>query len=190
MRAKDLLGARAGDLRALLREGHPIDPHSLDDFEYSGTSLGIPAFVERLTWKRFKKVFHRDPVTGTLGGWNVRIRQNDLDAPPIPLLHAGAKVTFGHFAVVTGEDPRVPSHARRGLLLDYGAGGNAAWDPARLVRDPIVALAPGSADLLLGWTYLRVGPWSVPTPSYFTLERDVPLTHRVAPPGRRASPSP
>jgi hypothetical protein len=65
--------------------------------------------------------------------------------------------------------------ATRGLLLDYGLGGNGALDPTSLVRDPIVALTPGSADVLLGWTYLDLGFARVGTPSYFLLERHAPL---------------
>ncbi|RLB64229.1 MAG: hypothetical protein DRI90_05055, partial [Deltaproteobacteria bacterium] len=60
----------------LLTSGHSIDPRQLDDVEYRGISLGLPAIVEKLTWKKFKKVFHRDPATGVLRGWNVRMEQN------------------------------------------------------------------------------------------------------------------
>ena len=69
---------------------------------------------------------------------------------------------FGHYGLVA-----TPA----GLVLDYGAGGNPWFDPTRLVRDPLVALAPGDPSRLLGCTLLAVGPLRVPTPSWFLLER-------------------
>jgi hypothetical protein len=166
------LGAR--DLRGLLAEGHPIDPAALDDTEYRGTSLGLPALVDRLAWKTFRKVFHRDG--GGLRGWNVRVDQRGPGAPFAATTRGGRPVTFGDF-VVAPPDARTPAHARRGLLLDYGAA-HAAAGPLRLLRDPLVALVPGSAALLLGWSYLDLAFGVVGTPSFFLLERDGRLSHR------------
>lgn len=173
-------------LRELLLAGHAIDPDALADIEYRGTSLGLPAFVERMTWKTFQKVFCREPETGTLRGWNVRVEQRGLGAPSQPKLRGGLPFTFGHYAVVP-LDPAAGRRCRQGLLLDYGRGGNG-FDPLHLVRDPVVALNPGSAELLLGWTYLQLGALRIPTPSYFLLERERPLTHRaLAPRSRRVA---
>lgn len=172
-------------LRELLATGHPISPEALVDFEYRGTSLGLPAFVERLTWKTFQKVFCREPDTGLLRGWNVRVEQRGIGMPSQPRLRRGQPHTFGHFAVVP-LDPAMAHRCSAGLLLDYGQGGNGTLDPLRWVRDPIVALSRDSADLLLGWTYLQLGALRLSTPSYFVLERERPLTHR-APPPRGAS---
>jgi hypothetical protein len=169
----ELLAASRGELRALLAGGHPIDPSRLDDTTYRGISLGLPAWVERLTWKKFTKAFHRDPRTGELRGWNVRIEQDGLDRPWRARIRDGRPWTFGHFAVV-GEPDR--------LLLDYGAGGNRRIDPLNVLRDPLVALHAGSVELLLGWSYLAIGPARVPTPSYFLLERDGPLAAPVPAP--------
>jgi hypothetical protein len=168
-RARDLLTASRDELAALLREGHGIRAEALDDTEYRGISLGLPGFVDRLTWKTFRKTFHRDPDTGLLRGWNVRLEQGGLDAPSVPMRRGGRPVTFGHYVVVAG-DP--------GLLLDYSAGQNGL-SPTALVRDPVVALEPGDPRLLLGWTYLQVGRHRIGTPSYFVLELEGPLSFRV-----------
>jgi len=168
----ELLRASRSDLRALLEHGHPIDPSRLDDTTYRGISLGLPAWVERLSWKKFGKSFHRDPHTRQLRGWNVRIEQDGLDRPWRTRMRGGVPWTFGHFAVVADRDR---------LLLDYGAL-NRGIDPLRVVRDPLVALERDSVELLLGWSYLALGPARVPTPSYFLLERDRPLEAPVAPP--------
>lgn len=170
------------ELMQILRAGHPIDERALEDTEYKGTSLGLPGFVERLTWKKFKKVFHRDPESGWLRGWNVRLEQNALEEPCIPKTKNGAAVTFGHYRVVSPEGHRVPAGCDRGLLIHYGLGGNRALDPMRRVRDPIVAVRAGDPTLLLGWSYVDLG-LLLGTPSFFTLELDGPLTERVAPPG-------
>lgn len=183
MRVTDLLEASQAELRELLRAGHSIDPTALDDTEYRGISLGIPAVVEKLTWKTFKKVFHRDRRRGVLRGWNVRMEQRGLDGPWVPKTKKAQPVTFGHFEVVAAAG--VPEGCDRGLLIDYGRGGNRRLDPVSRLRDPIVALEAGSADRLLGWSYLQVGPKQVGTPSFFWLERDVPLTHHAEPPAGR-----
>lgn len=169
----ELLAASRDELHALLGGGHPIDPVQLDDTSYRGISLGLPAWVERLSWKKFAKAFHRDPHTRALRGWNTRIEQDGLDRPWRARERRGRTWTFGHFAVV---------HDRDRLVLDYGAGGNRRTDPLGVLRDPLVALAAGSVELLLGRSYLAVGPAHVPTPSYFLLEREGSLVTAVAPP--------
>jgi hypothetical protein len=155
-RASDFLSLNRRELRRALAEGHPVDPLTLDDTEYKGTSVGLPGWVERLTWKKFKKVFHRDPETGLLRGWNVRLEQNALEDECIPLLKRGEPFTFGHYVVRSVD---------RGLLIDYGF----------LLRDPIVCVNEGDPKLLLGWTYLDFGWFRIGTPSFFTLEYDGPL---------------
>lgn len=167
-----------------LERGHPIDPSALDDTEYRGVSLGLPAWMERLTWKKFRKTFHRDPVTGRLRGWNVRLVQNGLDAEDEPMRRRdGTPISFGHYEVISSEGLRVPKGSQ-GLIIDYGRGGNGALATVNLVRDPLVALNEGSVDLLLGWSYVDLGFATFGTPSYFTLERPRPLASVVEPPGR------
>lgn len=182
MRRDDLLDLPRPALMKLLRGGHPIAPGALDDWEYRGVSLGLPRFVERLTWKTFQKTFHRDPATGALRGWNVRIEQRGLDAESVALTRGGAPFTFGHYRVVPGADVRSPEGCDRGLMIHYGLGGNAPLDPMGRVRDPIVALNEGSADLLLGWSYVDVAGLLVHTPTFFVLERERRLGHVAAPP--------
>jgi hypothetical protein len=176
-----VLSMRRRELAEALGAGHPIDPRALDDAQYRGVSLGLPGWLERLTWKKFRKTFHRDPESGALRGWNVRLVQNGLDAPDEPMTRGDRAMTFGHYEVV---DPggAVPNGVR-GLLIDYGRGGNGALDPAGRMRDPLVALEPGSVDRLLGWSYLDLGFATIGTPSYFLLVRDGPLVDVVPRPG-------
>jgi len=182
MNAGELINADRATLRDLLASGHRIDADAIAGWQYRGTSLGMPGFVDQLAWKTFVKAFHRDPGAALARGWNVRIRQTGLLGPIEPLLRKGKPFTFGHFRV---EDPRgysMPAGTDRGLLLDYGQGGNPPLAPTNRLRDPIVALEAGSADLLLGWSYLDFGIVNVPTPSFFTLERFAPIVDPVPAP--------
>lgn len=182
-RDEELMSMRPRQLAEVLRAGHPIDPYALDDRQYRGISLGLPRWIERLTWKKFRKTFHRDPNTGALRGWNVRIVQNGLDAPDEPMKKRGEPFTFGHYEVVETTGRRVPNGAQ-GLLIDYGRGGNGALDPLSRMRDPLVALEPGSTERLLGWSYVDLGFGSIGTPSYFLLVRDGPIDHIAPRPSR------
>jgi hypothetical protein len=175
--ARDLWGAPRAELRRRLLEGHPVDPRDLEGWAFRGTSLGLPGFVERLTWKTFQKTFWRHPVTGRLLGWNVRLEQDGTDAPSRPRLRGGEPHTTWHYEVVEPRGVRVPRGMDRGLLIDYSRGRNPWFDTIRAVRDPLVALEPGSADALLGVSFVAVAGAAVLTPTWFTLEREHPLAH-------------
>lgn len=174
----EFLALSTRELAQRLRNGHPIEPSALDDRAYRGISLGLPAWIESLTWKKFRKTFHRDPATGELRGWNVRLLQNGLAAADEPLQKRGRPWTFGHYEVTDGADRNMPAGTDRGLLIDYGhSTRNPALDFTRLLRDPIVALNPGDASVLLGWSYVQLGPINLSTPSYFLLVSPQALDH-------------
>lgn len=167
-------------LQNLMQDGFAIDPAALDDSEYRGISLGLPAAVVALTWRKFMKTFHREPGTGVLRGWNVRVVQDGDDTPCVPQQKGGRERCFGHYQVVRPFGYAMPTPMYQGLLIDYGLGGNSPLDPVSRTRDPIVALREGRADLLLGCSYLDLGFRTLRTPSFFTLERLGPL-RRVEP---------
>lgn len=181
-RAGDYRQASGAELAAALREGHPIEPSALAGRVYRGVSLNLPAFVDRIAWKTFAKVFHLDDARRCVRGWNLRLEQTGLDGPLIPLQRSGEDFHFGHFVVVPAAGRAMPRELPQALLLDYGRGGNPRFDPTNAVRDPLVAVEPGNADLLLGWTYLEIGALRFGTPSYFTLEAVASLTKVFAPP--------
>ena len=164
MRRADFLALDGAGLQAALADGFAIEERALDDSQYRGISLGLPRAVEALTWKTFRKTFHRDPRLGRLRGWNVRLEQTGLDGPSRPL------DTFGHYAITALD--RTPRPCGPGLLIDYSAGRRG---PLWRLRDPIVAVHAGSVELLLGWSFVDLGPLQLPTPSYFLLEREGPL---------------
>ncbi len=173
--ARDLRTASHRVLRERILDGHPVDPAQLEGWAYRGTSLGLPTVVEKLTWKTFQKTFWRDPRSGRLFGWNVRLEQDGLDAPSRPKLRRGKPVTEWNYEVIapSADVPR-PRGFDRGLIIDYSRAKNAPG-PMRVTKDPLVALSPGSADELLGVSYLVVAGRCLETPTYFTLERE----HRI-----------
>lgn len=181
-----LLAMDRKSLSAVMATGHPIEAERLDDTEYHGVSLGLPGFAVRLSWRTFMKVFHRDPDSGELRGWNVRIVQ-DFGAPDqgvhgeyVPQTgRDGEPRTFGHYRVTALDAYAPPRTVGAGLMIDYSLGHNPRLDPTSLLRDPIVAVHPGSVDLLLGWSYLDLGAFRLGTPSYFALSRGGPLRHVV-----------
>jgi hypothetical protein len=151
--ARDLVGASRRELAALAAHGTPFDPAVLAGRRYDGISLGLPRWLERLTWTKFAKAFARDHATGALRGWNIRIADDGLDRPWTPKQRRdGRAITFGDFTVHRGADGAV--------ALRY---------PAGVLVDPLVALA--GPDLLLGSTQLAVGGRRIQTPSWFVLSR-------------------
>lgn len=178
MKLDELLAMSRKNLRRVLDEGHAIEEHALDDTEYKGVSLGLPRFVERLTWKTFTKTFHRDPETGELRGWNVRMEQTGIDGPPVPIMKNGTPLTWGHYRVYPFEPSR--SGPGKTLMIDYQVASNPFL--MRRTRDPLVAVNAGDPSLLLGVSYLDLGFFKLWTPTWFALVRRGPLTQPIAVP--------
>lgn len=163
-------------LRELIVKGYPVDPEDLAGWVYRGTSLGLPSFVEKLTWKTFQKTFWRDPRSGRLLGWNQRLEQDGIDAPSRTKTKDGKPVTEWHYEVIAPDGVPMPEGFDRGLVIDYSLGPNPPG-PMQHIKDPLVSLVPGSADELLGVSYLVIGGRTLETPTYFTLEREAPVEY-------------
>jgi len=165
----DLLPLWPTGLGRVLERSHPIALDALEDREYHGVSLGQPRMVTWLTWLKFKKVFHRDPSTGQLRGWNVRCEQTPLQEPWEDRFRGGQRMTWGHYGVYEND---------QGVWIDYGLA-DRGLDPQRFVKDPLRAVNAGSADLLIGRSIFDLGGLHVGTPTYFALIRGGPLTYSV-----------
>ncbi len=173
--ARELRSASKRVLREHIVNGHPVDPDALEGWVYRGTSLGLPGVVQRLTWKTFQKTFYREPGSGRLLGWNVRLEQDGVDAPSRPKVRRGRPVIEWHYEVIPPRGVPMPDGFDRGLVIDYGRG-RVPDLTMRFIKDPLVALTPGSADELLGVSYLTVAGRCLETPTYFTLEREQRIT--------------
>lgn len=169
------LGMNRKELRAALASGAPISPEAIEGNEYRGISLGLPRWMENMSWKIFRKTFHRRE-SGELVGWNVRMKQvdeRDLLAPSTPLRKRAAPWTFGHYRVVPAQGRKIPGPFDQGLLIDYGVPGGGTF---RVMRDPLVAIEAGSAEVLLGWSFVELGIVRFGTPSFFLLVREGPIS--------------
>ncbi len=173
----DMLEMNGSDLFEIVRRGHPLDTDALADTTYTGIDLSLPDFMHRLLWKSFRKTFHRDPVSGALRGWNVKVEQEGWDTPPRPLRDKkGEPLTFGHYEVRSAAGVTFPKGWSGGHYLDYRVAGNRFFDvPARLGFCPLVSVNEGDSELLLGWEVFKAGGLLVPIPDFWVLKREGPL---------------
>ena len=168
---EDLREMHPRELGALFGRGHGVAFESIGTADYRGVSLGIPHLVERMFWTTFVKSFRWNPQERRLHGWNVRLEQTGLNGPVRPLRDkAGAVACFGPFEVLSIPTSSDEEHTDSGLLLHYGLGAPGGYSPLQHLRDPVVSMDAGGAQVLLGRTFIDLG-FSIPTPSYFLLER-------------------
>jgi hypothetical protein len=175
---EQILALNKKELRSLLTTSHPLNPEDLAGYVYKGTSVGMPGWVDKALWKTFAKTFYKDPETGQIRGWNIKLKQGKLGDNKIEPLKtwSGKPKTFGHFHVISAADYKtMPLPCHHGLMLDYGLGANSRLDPSRLIRDPLLAIQPGNSDFLIGWSYVALGSRPIGTPSFFVLERHGPI---------------
>lgn len=162
----------------IVRQAHPLDLEALADTSYTGIDLSMPAIFHKLFWKLFRKTFHRDPKTGVLRGWNVKVQQTGWDKPPAPKLNkSGKPLTFGHYEVRSARGLKFPRGWQGSDYLDYRVAGNTFFDfPARTGYCPLVAVNKGSMDLLLGWEVFNISGLQIPLNDFWLLKREGPLT--------------
>ncbi len=173
----DLLAMTSQDLYAVIDRGEPLDLDALADTTYTGIDLSMPDWFHKLMWRSFRKTFHKDPTSGRLRGWNVKVEQTGWDTPPAPRRDGqGRALTFGHYEVLPATGRRFPRAWQGGHYLDYRPAGNRWWDwPARSGYCPLVSVNPGSSELLLGWEIFNVSGLLVPLTDFWVLRREGPL---------------
>ena len=146
--------------------GAVVDPKTIEGYRYRGVSLGLPTWIEKLTWKKFAKTFYRHP-DGQVRGVNLRMVQDGLHNPWRVQMKKGKPWSFGPFELATEEGS---AH----LEIHYGRGSEGL-SPLRRLRDPLRRL-DDKGDLLLGMSLVDVGFGKrLATPSWFLLERDEAL---------------
>lgn len=158
-RFRSLTALPPAELAALMRRGETPDPERLADAEYRGVNTA--RWTVRLRMQQFVKGFERRGGGGVFG-YNRRVAQDGRWDPPGP--------PFAFFEVRPVDPAARDNRYLQALLLDYGAGGNGRFDPARPIRDYLVRVEPGSDGILLGRAFVALGPFR-PSPTFFVLER-------------------
>jgi hypothetical protein len=163
---KQLAGKSRAALEALMVGGETPSLPALVGFEYRGYNVA-PALA-LLGIRKFIKAFHL-AGDGRVLGCNTPVAQNGLRGEWLAKPSEDKPRRYAFFLAEPGHPP-AGGDGGQAALLDYGRGGNAARDPARLLRDYLVRVEPGSDELLLGKAYLVVAgrrTWH----SYFVIER-------------------
>lgn len=174
----------ARELERVLVRGRTPDLASLVGWEFRG--MNNPRWARLLGIRKFIKGFYgpagraqsaperaRAAPGGELvaiRGYNCGVLQNADDEPWIGRPDPARPDRFGYFHVAA-VDPTARDNAYlHAVLLDYGRGGNAGYDPSRGLRDYLVQVDPAEPELFLGKAYYALGPARLAT-SFFVLER-------------------
>lgn len=160
------------ELEQAFQRGTPPDRGALAGWEFRGinwTPPGAKPLAQLAGIKKFVKGFFH-AGDGRVMGYNCPVVQNVLDGRWRTRPSESAPRRFGFYEVAPVDATARDNHYLHALLLDYGKGGNAAWDPTRGLRDYLVQVDAGDPDLFLGKAYYAVGPARVAA-GFFVLER-------------------
>jgi len=151
--------------------GSPPDVSALTGHEFRGYNR--PRAAAALGIRKFIKAFYRDRA-GRPFGCNTPVAQNRLNSEWLARPSEDNPRRYAFF-LVEPADPDAADENRRGaVLLDYGRGGNRAYNVGQVLRDYLVRVTPGSDDLLLGKAYFVLAGRRLAS-SYFLIERYRPL---------------
>ncbi len=161
----DLIAMSNEELDAVLQSGTAPDPDALVGWEFRG--FNPPTFAKILGFQKFIKGFDRDDA-GNVYGYNLFVEdaRGGPDAPWVAKGDGGPDTRHGFYDIV----PLATDTGIDGVLLDYGSGRNAWYNPEAVIRDQVVQVSAGNPDLLLGKAFLQIGPWRVFS-NFFILER-------------------
>lgn len=143
---------------------------NLDDlvgWEFRGINhlpLNVLPVAGLLGIKKFVKGFFRTE-DGRVMGYNSPVKNNALDGR----WHVAPK-KFGYYEVAPVDPTARDNKYLHAVLLNYGKGGNPAYDPSQVLRDYVVQVDPDNPNLFLGKAYAAFGPIRIPT-NFFILER-------------------
>lgn len=160
-------------LEAVFVGGSTPDIGSFVGWEFRGINRlplqQLIKFGELVGIKKFVKGFHRTE-DGKVMGYNSPVFMNALDGRWRTRPSDTAPKRFGFFEVVEVDATSRDNAYLHACLLDYGKGGNGAFQPMAGLRDYVIQVDPGNPDLFLGKAYFALGPLRLPL-NYFILER-------------------
>lgn len=156
-------------LEQLLRQGATPSAAQLADWEFKG--YNTPFYTRLLGFQKFVKGFRHDEQ-GRLYGYNLVVEKATAgpDASWVPKKGGGPEARHGFYDVVPVTPGTRWGKYPNAVLLDYGSGRNAWFNPEGLIRDYLVQVDPANPDLFLGKAYLNLGIAAVFV-SFFVLDR-------------------
>ena len=167
----DLARLPRPELDAIFVAGAPPDVGKLTGYEFRGWNQ--PRAAALLGIRKFIKAFYLDG-SGRPFGCNTPVAQNGLDGDWLARPSAAQPKRYAFFQVEPADADAADESRRGAVLLDYNRGGNRRYDVARILRDYLVRVEPGSDDLLLGKAYFVAARRRLAS-SYFLIERNRPL---------------
>jgi hypothetical protein len=167
----DLARQPKRELAGVFAAGTAPDTSALTGFEFRG--FNQPAATAVLGIRKFIKVFYLDKA-GHSFGCNTPVVQNGLDCEWIGRPHPDRPKRYAFFSVDPADPDAADQRRHDAVLLDYSRGANPPYHPARILRDYLVRVDPGSDDLLLGRAYFVIAGRPM-ADSFFLIERYRPL---------------
>jgi hypothetical protein len=170
--ALTLARASLRELEQAFQRGTTPDLDALIGWEFRGincTPRGTPPLARLAGIQKFVKGIFR-AEDGRVMGYNSPVVQNVLDGRWRTKPSDTEPKRFGFYDVAPVDATSRDNHYLHALLLDYGKGGNAAWDPTSGLRDYLIQIDAANPDLFLGKAYYAVGPARLSV-GYFVLER-------------------
>jgi hypothetical protein len=153
---------------------HGVTPRHEELLGWEFRGFNPPIFARILGFQKFKKGFFADAGQTADGpfvsGYNVWVRQNRLEDPHLATPSEDQPKRHGFFLVDRVDPAGRENKHPHALLLDYGKGRNAKFNPERVIRDYLVRVDPGNPDLFLGKAYMALGPLRVFS-NFFVLDR-------------------
>ncbi len=164
------------DLDAVFAAGSPPDVSALTGFEFRG--FNQPRTTALLGIRKFIKAFYLDGSEKPFG-CNTPVVQNGLENEWLARPSAEQPRRYAFFQVEPADSGAADELQRAAVLLDYSRGGNRGYDVARVLRDYLVRVEPGSDELLLGKAFFVVAGTQL-AHSFFLIERYRPLADGTA----------
>lgn len=170
-RYTELAGLSKRELDAIFAAGTAPEVAALTGFEFRG--FNQPRAAALLGIRKFIKVFYV-AESGQLYGCNTPVAQNGISAEWVARPAPERPKRYAFFQMSPADAEATDHLRRRAVLLDYSRGGNPPYEVARILRDYLVRVEPGSDDLLLGKAFFVIAGRPV-TDSFFLIERYRPL---------------
>jgi hypothetical protein len=164
------------DLELAVIRGATPDVDALVGWEFRGinaTPQGAPPIARLAGIQKFVKGMFRagdGRRDGQVMGYNCPVVQNVLDGRWQTRPSDADPRRFGFYTVAPVDPTARDNHYLHALLLDYGNGGNPAWEVSRGLRDYLVQVDADNPDFLIGKAYAAIGPARIAL-GYFLLER-------------------